>query len=85
MPRTAWILVTIGLALVFGWLGWALWTENPLEDLALASPIARFMLLTGVAVTAVLGAALMMIAFRSSKRGFDDRANHYSDDVPPPG
>lgn len=83
MPRTAWILVTVGLALVFGWLGWALWVSDPVGELARGSPLAQVMLITGVIVSALLGGVLMWVAFRSSKRGFDDRAHRF-DDTPPP-
>lgn len=82
MSRTAWLLVVLGLAALFGWLGWALWVSDPLGELARGSPFAQTVLIAGVVVSALLGGVLMWIAFRSSRRGFDDRATWYGDDDP---
>lgn len=82
MKHGGWLLLTLGLVLVFGFLGWALVVNNPIGELRGGTAVTTVLLLSGVVLSAVLGGVLMRLAFRSSKRGFDDRAGHYEDEDP---
>lgn len=84
MRHGGWTLMTLGLVLVFGFLGWTMITQNPLGELSGGTPFTTVLLLSGVVLSAVLGGVLMWLAFRSSKRGFDERAGRYGDDDQPP-
>ncbi len=72
MKRPAILLVVAGLAVIFGFMGWALWQMGGLDELSGGRPAVMIMIVAGVVVTGGLTALLMGLAFYSDKKGFDE-------------
>lgn len=66
------VLVVLGLAAVFGWMGWALLDMGGLEGITGGSTTLGLMVAGGVVATALLAGVLMRLAFWSSKKGYDE-------------
>ena len=66
------LLIVAGLAVVFGFMGWALWQMGGLDELSGGSNAITIMIIAGVIVTGGLTGVLMRLAFWSSKKGYDD-------------
>lgn len=66
------LLLLLGLAVVFGFMGWALWKMGGLEGITGGSMTLALVIGGGVLATAALAGGLMWLAFWSSKKGFDE-------------
>ncbi len=65
-------LVVIGLAVVFGFMGKALWDIGGLRGLTGGHPQLGVALAIAVVGTGALAAVLMRLAFYSSRKGYDE-------------
>jgi hypothetical protein len=65
------ILVFAGLALVFGFFGWAFHISGVLGELTGGSIAITIMIVAGVVATGALTGFLMWLAFYSSRKGYD--------------
>ena len=69
------VAAVLGGVVVFGWLGWALYASRQFSPLTGASWGLAAIVVGGVVVTGLLAAGLIVLAFYSSRRGYDDRAH----------
>lgn len=72
MKAPAIILTVIGLAVVFGFMGWALTKMGGIDGITGGSQGLGIMIAVGVVGTGALAAVLMRLMFWSSKKGFDE-------------
>jgi H+/Cl- antiporter ClcA len=77
MRRTAalgvWLIVVAALAVVFGYIAWALKASWALGEGVSLGVHGWTALVLAFVVTGLLGGGLMWLAFYSSRKGFDDR------------
>ena len=80
MKRPAILLTVLGLALVFGFMGWALYAANQQGgSWTGGSAVLTLIIAGGVIGTGLLAAVLMWLAFYSARKGYDEAA-HYGDE-----
>lgn len=65
------VAIGAGLALLFGFMGWALCTTGSM-DLAGASTTSLAVIVAGVLATGLLAGVLIALAFYSSRKGYDE-------------
>lgn len=73
MKPLAWLLTAVLLAVVFGFMGHALWQMGGLRELTGGSWVLTLIIVGAVVVTGLVAAVLMRLAFWSSKKGWDDQ------------
>jgi len=84
MKAIGWILILILLAVVFGFMGHALWQFCSIDELTGGSTVLTIIIVGCVVITALVAAALLRLAFWSSKKGYDERVEfdlHAGDDA----
>lgn len=66
------VLIVIGLGVVFGFMGWALWSIGGFRGVTGGSGTMALIIAGGAIFTALLAGGLMWLAFWSSKKGYDE-------------
>ncbi len=66
------ILIALGLAAIFGFMGWSLWRMGGLGGVTGGSTTLTIIVIAGVVGTALLAGVLMRLAFWSSRKGYDE-------------
>ncbi len=74
--------IAVLLALLAASVGVALWAWQQIGDVEISGH-GLIALGLGAVVTVGLGAGLMALVFFSSRRGYDERAHHGDDELPP--
>lgn len=86
MKAVHYILIILGLSVVFGFMGWALWSIGGLRGVTGGSTTITLIVAGGAIGTAALAGGLMWLAFWSSKRGYDETVEFEKrEDEPPTG
>ncbi len=84
MKHGGWILVGLGLTLLFGFMLWALQASWKLGGDSTLGFMGWGWMIAGSVLTGALTAVLMWLMFHSSRRGYDERVGLDEDDRPDP-
>lgn len=76
MKALGWILVLVLLAVVFGFMGHALWQIGDLRALTGGSWVLALVMAAGVLLTGLVAGGLMWLAFWSSRKGYDEAVQY---------
>jgi len=72
------VLAPVAVVTVFGFFGWAFYATRAFGSWTGGSTAIAWMIALGLIFTGGLGAALMWLAFYSSRKGYDDTAHRGS-------
>ena len=85
MKAPHFVLIVLGLGVVFGFMGWALWSIGGFRGVTGGSLTIALMVAAGALTTALLAGGLMWLAFWSSKKGYDETVEFEDRDDDPSG